>query len=60
MINCWLTGLASSTGKAITDRIHDLITNVDALKLRVQQAVEEDEGKDEWDAGFEERQKAAK
>lgn len=40
--------------------IRDLITDIDALKLRVQQAVESDQEKDEWDAGFEERQKAAR
>ncbi len=57
LINYWLTGLASSTGESTRDGIRDLITNIDALKLRVQQAVEEDEEKDEWDAGFEERQR---
>ncbi len=55
--NYWLTGLASSTEEATRDGIRDLISNIDALKLRVQQALEEDEEKDEWDAGFEERQR---
>lgn len=47
VINYWLTGLESSTGEATRDGICDLITNIDALKLRVQQAVEKDEEKDE-------------
>lgn len=39
--------------------IRDLITNFDTLKVRVQQAVKKKkiEEKDEWDAGFEERQR---
>lgn len=57
VINYWLTGLASSTREATRDGIRDLITNFDTLKVRVQQAVEENEEKDEWDAGFEERQR---
>ena len=57
VINYWLTGLASSTREATWDGIRDLITNIDTLKLCVQQAVEEDKEKDEWNAGFEERQK---
>lgn len=57
VMNCWLMGLASLIGEATRDGIRNLITNVDALKLRVQQAVEEDKEKDEWGAGFEERQK---
>lgn len=60
VINYWLTGLASPTGEATRDGIRDLITNFDTLKVRVQQAVEENEEneeKDEWDADFEERQR---
>lgn len=54
VINHWLPKLAS-TRESTRHGICDLITNVDALRLRVQQAVEEDEEKDGWDAGFEER-----
>lgn len=57
VINYWLTGLASSPGEATRDEIRDLITNFDTLKVRVQQAVEENDEKDEWDADFEERQR---
>lgn len=47
VINYWLIGLASLIGEATRDGIRNLITNVDPLKLRVQQAVEEDKEKDE-------------
>ncbi len=57
VINYLLTGLACSTGEATRNGIRDLVAKVDSLRIRVEEAVAEHEEEEEWNAGFEERQR---